>query len=82
MYIIYSRGKDLIEPLFEQKVFGGLMNDVDATSTKGQERATSVPNSTSAPPFGRSGRGRGILTIALDGQSLDLKPSGPTDLLN
>jgi len=42
----------------------------------------SVPNSTSAPPFGRSGHGRGILIIGLDGQSLDLKPSGLTDLPN
>ena len=41
-----------------------------------------VPNSTSAPPFGRSGRGHGILTIGLDGQPLDLKLSGPTDLPN
>ena len=30
----------------------------------------SVPNSTSAPTFGRSGRGRGVLEIDLDRPSL------------
>ena len=43
---------------------------------------TSVPNSTSALTFGRSGRGRGVLEIGLDRPSLPLKPSGPTDLPN
>ena len=38
--------------------------------------------STSAPTFGRSGRGRGVLEIGLDRPSLPLKPSGPTDLPN
>ena len=43
---------------------------------------SSVPNSTSAPTFGRSGRGRGVLEIGLDRPSLPLKPSGLTDLPN
>jgi hypothetical protein len=41
-----------------------------------------VQNSTSAPTFDRSGPGRGISKVALDRWFLDLKPSGPTDLLN
>jgi len=42
----------------------------------------SVPNSTSARTFGRSGRRLGVSKICLDLPSLPLKLSGLTDLPN